>query len=118
MRQLRSIQLSSAINNTELSFAQQLPVEKKDYDFIPRIWKTNIGVKIDDFVYFAISFSAFCYSLDVFYLFHRLFKQYRIKKYLVATGNRTQDRLYTVSALSGIIFYIARSFFFFIKDCN
>ncbi len=29
--------------------------------------------------YFTISFSTFFYSLDVFSLFHRLFKQYRIK---------------------------------------
>ncbi len=45
-----SIQLSSAINNIELSFAQQLPVEKKNYDFIPRIWKANISVEIDNSV--------------------------------------------------------------------
>ncbi len=29
--------------------------------------------------HFTISLSAFCYSLDVFSLFHRLFNQYRIK---------------------------------------
>ncbi len=34
----------------------------------------------------SISFSAFFYSLDVFSLFHRLFKQYRIKNIWLPLG--------------------------------
>ena len=63
VRKLRSIQLSSAINNTELSFAQQLPVEKKDYDFIPRIWKTNISVEIDNSLYTVSALSGIFISI-------------------------------------------------------
>ena len=63
VRQLRSIQLSSAINNTELSFAQQLPVEKRDYDFIPRIWKTNISVEIDNSLYTFSALSGIFFSI-------------------------------------------------------
>ncbi len=39
----------------------------------------NISKIIPNKVKFTISFSAFFYSLDVYSLIHRLFKQYRIK---------------------------------------
>ncbi len=65
--------------------------------------------------HFTISFSAFFYSLDVFSLFHKLFKHTE----LVATGNRTQDRLYsTQEALacalykrSWVLFPVATRYF-------